>query len=104
MNDLTIRSTTDPKARVLASKLKAKIPGFSCPTCGHRDFALLEQPELGLRTWLNREDQPFAPIGQKTTQPLVTLVCTNCGHIEQFAEAVVEGVDPSLYGEDRGNG
>jgi transcription elongation factor Elf1 len=96
---LVIRAVED-EARVLARKIMAKAPAFSCPACGHRDFGLIEQPEAGFRTWLSREDRR---VGEKTSQPLVTLVCTNCGHIEQFAEAVVEGAEPAQYGEAVGN-
>lgn len=98
MGELVIRAV-DGEARALARKIMAKAPRFSCPACGQRDFGMLEQPEVGLRTWLNREDMPFASAGEKKTQPLLTLVCTNCGHIEQFAEAVVKGAEPAQYGE-----
>jgi hypothetical protein len=32
------------------------------------------------------------------SQTLLTLVCTHCGHLEQFAEAVLEGATPNQYG------
>ena len=99
MTDLKIRVSGDAKARGLALALKARAPGLVCPVCRHRDFGLLEQPGFGLRTWLRREGEPFAQVDEKTSQPLLTLVCTNCGHIEQFAEAVLDGADPALYGE-----
>jgi hypothetical protein len=103
MDQLTIRAVED-EARELARRLVAKAPHLACPACNHRDFGVIEQPEAGLRTWLNREDQPLAAIGHKKTQPLVTLVCTNCGHIEQFAEAVINGADPAQYGDIIRNG
>jgi transcription elongation factor Elf1 len=100
MSDLVIRVRDGEKAKELARSLKQKVPDLACPACGKRDFGLLEQPDAGVRTWLSREDQPFAVIGVKKSQPLVTLVCTNCGHVEQFAEVILGNTDPSPYGED----
>jgi transcription elongation factor Elf1 len=102
VSDLTIRAVEE-QARALARRLVAKAPHLRCPACGHRDFGVLEQPEAGLRTWLTRENDPFVLAGSKKAQHLVTLVCTTCGNLEQFAEAVIQGVDPAQYGEAVGN-
>jgi hypothetical protein len=97
---LVVRNATgDEKARELATRLSARAPDLHCSACGHQDFAILEQPKAGARTMLWRhmvggqiEDAPIS-------QPLVSLLCTNCGHIEQFAEAVLNGASPEQYGE-----
>ncbi|MBB5752625.1 hypothetical protein [Prosthecomicrobium pneumaticum] len=99
MGDLRIRGTDEEGARRLARLVVERAPGLACGACGGREFAILEQPDAGLRTWLRREGQPFAAIDTKISQPLVTLVCITCGHLEQFAEATLEGADASLYGE-----
>jgi hypothetical protein len=96
---LVIRSTDD-ESRRLAGCIKVKAPDYKCPACSHRDFAVLEQPSANLRHWLVREEHAHAAIGQKVVQRLVTIVCTNCGHLEQFAEAALLGADPDAYGTD----
>jgi hypothetical protein len=62
---------------------------------------MLEVPDEGYRTFLRREDQ----VNELTiSQPLVTVVCTTCGYLEQFAEAVLTGAKAIDYGEDHTDG
>jgi hypothetical protein len=99
MDRLVIRST-DEESRKFAGLIKAKAPSHHCSACRHRDFAVLEQPSANLRHFLIRETDPTDVFSEKVTQRLVTIVCTNCGHLEQFAEAALLGADPDAYGTD----
>jgi len=98
MGHLTIRARPDEKAQDLARRLKARVPGLECRVCGLRDFGLVEDPKMNLRTHLRREPNGGGLASQFFTQNLVTLICTNCGHLEQFAESVLEGATPEQYG------
>jgi len=99
VSELSIRVRDDDKARELARALKKRAPDLQCSACGHRDFGMLEEPSSGHRTHLERGQIDVGLLaGMKLTQPLVTLVCTNCGHLVQFAEAPLFGADPSDYG------
>ena len=101
MDQLTIRSLPLQGSVRLARLIKERVPNLTCRACGHRDFAMLEVPDEGYRTVLRREDEQ----NQMTmSQPLVTVVCTTCGYLEQFAEAVLDGAKSSDYGEDHTNG
>ncbi|ABD90290.1 hypothetical protein [Rhodopseudomonas palustris] len=99
MNDLSIRVRSDEKARELARALRKRVPDLQCSACAHRDFGLLEEPSAGQRTHLERGQVDSGLLaGIKLTQPLVTLVCTNCGHLVQFSEAALLGAAPDQYG------
>ena len=105
---LVIRVREGEQAKELARLVRAKAPVLCCSGCGQRDFALLEQPDFGYRTLLNRQKISADPDDRQfwnddsssLRQALVSLLCTNCGHVEQFSQAIVEGVDPRVYGED----
>ena len=100
MDDLSIRVRSDEKARDLARALRKRVPNLQCPACGRRDFGMLEEPTAGQRTHLERGQINVGMLASlKLTQPLVTLVCTNCGHLVQFSEAALLGADPKQYGE-----
>jgi hypothetical protein len=97
---LTVRDATgDEKARELAVRVRARAPDLHCSACGHQDFAILEQPQAGARTMLWRHMVGGQIEDSARSQPLVSLLCTNCGHIEQFAEAILNGASPEQYGE-----
>lgn len=105
MSNLTIRALPDEKAHNLARRLKSRAPELACRVCGHRDFAMLEDPDSNFRTLLRREQVSTHPLYDKSyqkpiTQRLLTLVCTHCGHLEQFAEAVLDGATPEQYGAE----
>jgi len=100
MGALTIRSLPTSGSKKLARLLKNAAPGLTCRVCGQRDFALVESPDEGIRTTLPRVKlaEPENPF--RIQQALVTVICTHCGHLEQFAEAVLNGIGPAQYGED----
>jgi hypothetical protein len=99
LDDLSIRVRSDEKARELARALRRRAPDLQCSACRHRDFGLLEEPTVGQRTHLERGQMDIrAAEGSRLTQPLVSLICTNCGHLVQFAEAALLGADPDRYG------
>lgn len=103
MDHLTIRSRSDEIAIDLARRLKARAPELTCRVCGHRDFGLVEEPKAQFRTYLRRYQGVDGPYHEKSiSQKLLTLICTHCGHIEQFAEAVLEGAKPEEYGAEVG--
>lgn len=109
MDNLTIRALPDEKARNLARRLKSLAPDLTCRVCSHRDFALLEDPDASFRTLLKREKLSTRPLYENAnekpiTQKLLTLVCTKCGHLEQFAEAVMDGATPDQYGAEVDDG
>lgn len=99
MTALVVRTRDDEQARSLARRVAELSPFIECAACRRRDFALLETPVDGLRTILRRETIDGRFPQQGVTQPLVTLVCTHCGHLEQFAEAILAGAAPDEYGD-----
>ena len=98
--ELVIRSLPQEGSQKLARAVKSRVPDLACGACRHRDFALVESPGEGVRTVLRRFDVTSDTVQYQTQQPLVTLICTNCGHLEQFAQAVFNGVEPAAYGKD----
>jgi hypothetical protein len=99
MGELSIRVRNDDKARDLARALRRRVPDLQCSACNHRDFGMLEEPTAGQRTHLDRGQIDVGLLtGMRLTQPLVTLVCTNCGHLVQFSEAALLGASPQQYG------
>lgn len=98
MGELKIRVRQGDEARQLARVLKERAPGLQCRVCGGREFALLEQPDSNLRTTLRRVRVDRPDSRPDIQQVLLTLLCTTCGHIEQFAQAVIDGVSPDAYG------
>jgi hypothetical protein len=105
MGRLTIRTLPDDKALGLARTLKERAPGLECRVCGGRDFGLIEDPGNDVRTILERQRLPSNPrSAEPIFQKLVSLVCTRCGHLEQFAEAVLLGsAKPEEYGNEGGD-
>jgi RNase P subunit RPR2 len=98
---LVIRVREGEKAKALAREVKRQATVIHCSGCGRRDFGLVEQPDAGYRTVLERLDVTYQRYRKEAiSQPLVTLICTNCGHVEQFSEAVLKGAPPTAYGED----
>jgi DNA-directed RNA polymerase subunit RPC12/RpoP len=100
MPSLTIRSQNSAGAKHLARQLKTRVPDLACQACSHRDFALIEAPDDAMRTTLRRVNLSARDDVYLAQQTLLTVICTNCGHIEQFAEAVIDGIDPDKYGKD----
>ena len=106
---LVIRVREGEKARALARLIKHKAPLLTCTGCGNRDFALIEQPDFGYRTNIERsriyarsDDKPFWDDDSPSAvqQLLVTLLCTTCGHVEQLNDAILNGAPPTEYGAD----
>lgn len=100
MTELVLRVLSGDNTKDLARRLMSKAPGLSCRVCGGRDFGLLEDADGNSRTALARQPIGGGSPQQFAMQPLVTLVCTNCGHIEQFAEAILVGARPEDYGSE----
>jgi hypothetical protein len=99
MGHLVVRVLKGEKTRELARRLIDRVPDFSCRVCGHNDFALIEDADDNVRTSLDRK-APSGDFGAHVaSQRLLTLLCTNCGHLEQFAQAVLDGATPVQYGQ-----
>ena len=64
--------------------LQSDLRGFRCPVCRHDEFAVLDELGSHLRTSLMHYEGDD-PVAKQRTR-LISLACTNCGHIEQFAE------------------
>ncbi len=100
---LVIRVREGEQAVALAKRIHERAPSLACSACGHRDFALLDQPDFGLRTVLSRElvdgrDEDWLGVRK---QLLATLLCTNCGHLEQFGQPILDGgIKAEDYGDD----
>ena len=64
--------------------LKKELGKYSCAVCGNDKFVILDRFDSGLQSnlMLYEGDDPVA----KKHSPLRTVACTNCGHLEQFAE------------------
>ena len=64
--------------------LQSDLRGFKCPVCRHQEFAQLDDLNSHLRTNLMHYEGDD-PVPKQRTR-LISMACTNCGHIEQFAE------------------
>ena len=64
--------------------LQSDLQGFQCPVCRHCEFAVLDELGSHLRTNLMHYEGDELVAKQRTR--LISFACTNCGHIEQFAE------------------
>ena len=64
--------------------LLRELKGFECPVCAHHEFAQLDALGENLRTGFIAYDGN-EPTSKAQTR-LISIACTNCGHIEQFAE------------------
>lgn len=100
MSELIVRVLSGDNTRNLARRLMEMAPDLACRVCGGRDFGLLEDADGNSRTALRRQPIDGGLPHQFALQPLVTVVCTRCGHIEQFAEAVLIGAKPEDYGSE----
>ena len=102
---LVVRSKVeDVKAAELARRVKTRAPELHCSACGNQDFAILEVPSAKSRTMLWRHHTDGQIEDTIASQYLVSLLCTRCGHVEQFAEAILNGAVPTEYGEPVDNG
>jgi transcription elongation factor Elf1 len=70
--------------RKLSELLQQQLQGFCCLVCGRDEFVQLDMPEQNLQTNLMLFEGDD-PVGKKHS-PLLTIACTHCGRIEQFAE------------------
>jgi hypothetical protein len=64
--------------------LQSDLQGFHCPVCRHSEFAIFDELGASLRTNLMHYESDD-PVPKQRTR-LISIACTNCGHIEQFAE------------------
>lgn len=103
MDRLVIRSSGEPEARKLARLVKSRAPDLKCGAGGGRDFGMVEEPDSNIRTHLRRYPAGGGLALQSTSQTLATLICTRCSHLEQFAEAVLNGARPEEYGPEVGD-
>jgi hypothetical protein len=89
-----IRTLGENKAQQLARALLRRVPDLSCVVCSHDDFAMLEDPEAEVRSRLMRMSDHVT-----VHQDATTLICTNCGHVMQFADVVFKlGAKPEAFG------
>jgi hypothetical protein len=68
----------------IAELLQSDLQGFQCPVCRHHEFVQLDELGSHLRTNLIHYEEGDLIPKQRTR--LISIACTNCGHIEQFAE------------------
>jgi hypothetical protein len=78
----------------LARLVKRRAKALACPSCGQRDFALLEDPDADVRSALERKSALFT-----ATQEATTLVCTNCGMAVQFLDVILKGIEREAFGQ-----
>ena len=100
---LIIRVREDEAAARLARTIKGLAPDLSCRGCGRRDFALIEQPKSGFRSgFFRRGPREHQALSDRDIfHPVATLICTHCGHIEQFSDGVLQRIaEPEEYGDD----
>jgi hypothetical protein len=78
-----MKSESELKSQI-AELLKQQLQGFRCLVCHRDEFAALDLLEQGLQSnvMLYSGGDPVA----KKHAPLLTIACTHCGRIEQFAE------------------
>jgi transcription elongation factor Elf1 len=80
---------SDPQQRLedrrrVSELLKKELQGFRCLVCKRNEFVELGEPDDGLQSNLM-----FYEGGDETVKkyaPLVTIACTHCGRLEQFAQ------------------
>ena len=87
-------------ANDLPGLLNEVFPDLRCLRCDENKFALIDDPDAGLRTSLavstNQRRNAFAEAAGMfqdaqaySRLPILTIACRNCGHIEQFAEDIL---------------
>ncbi len=78
-----------PRASEIEDKiqelLQSDLQGFQCPVCRNHEFAIWDDLGSSLRTNLMQYEGDDPRPKQRTL--LIAMACTNCGHLEQFAEA-----------------
>ena len=105
MTGTVIRARAGTGAEEIARGLLRRLPSLACPACGGRDFGLLEQPALGYRSVLTRQQEAVSRSGgnelntdelldhlrRQVDHAVATLVCTACGRVQQFSDAALSG-------------
>lgn len=71
----------------IVGALNERLRAYRCPVCQSNQFALLEVPDENLRTNIHLFKGPD-PIAKKHIE-LLTVACTNCGHLEQFVQKLL---------------
>ena len=80
---------SDPQQRLedrrrVSELLKKELQGFRCLVCKGTEFVELDLPEEDLQSKLMLYRGADQTVGEYS--PLLTIACTHCGRIEQFAE------------------
>jgi hypothetical protein len=113
---LVVRVRPGAGAEGLARTLKRLAPNLCCPSCGHRDFALIEEPAYGYRSQVERRAvaqsfqsaaaMPLKKIdawrdGAPILHTVASLVCTTCGLVQHYSDGVLsEHAAPDAWGVD----
>lgn len=71
----------------IVGALNENLRAFRCTVCHSDQFAIIEQPDQDLRTNIHLF-KGRDPVAKKQVE-LLTLACTNCGHVEQFVQKVL---------------
>lgn len=79
--------------RELIHLINTRFPDLTCPRCGSKKFALMDDPSKGVRTGV-KISGPASIMPQGAIEiDTATVVCTSCGRIEQFALSYLKGQD-----------
>jgi transcription elongation factor Elf1 len=77
----------------LIELINSRFPDLTCPRCASKKFALMDDPSKGVRTGV-RISGPSNIMPRGSVEiDTATVVCTNCGRIEQFALSYLSGQD-----------
>ena len=80
-----IANTIDYPA--IEAELRRRIDNFRCVVCANNKFMIFEAPDQHLRTNIHLF-KGADPVAKKHVE-LLTIVCSDCGHVEQFVQKVL---------------
>ncbi|MGR3715738.1 MAG: hypothetical protein ACU0B1_03190 [Thermohalobaculum sp.] len=79
----------DKEFEQLAKLLDSIEPPLGCLRCGHKPLQLLDDPANGLRSVVPMRSERSISGGLTKGVNVLTVICPNCGHVEQFAEEML---------------
>ena len=86
---------TDEEFEQLAKLLDSVGAPFECLRCKHQPLQLLDDPANGLRSVVPMRSAQSLTGGLTRGVNVLTVICPNCGHVEQFSEEMLRRIMPN---------
>jgi hypothetical protein len=89
--DVLAELSASEDAEEVAELLNGVFDDLVCLRCQRNQFAVIDDLSGGPRTQINvtlPQGRSVADLAYRPL-PLITLVCRNCGHVEQFSEDII---------------